>query len=75
MLINCVIIIIITCILMLPTASGLVLYQCLTRYTASNSSEISLNKDDMVKVRDKKDHGMPEYRVTGMLETTCVCVL
>ena len=51
------------------------LYQCLTRYTASNSSEISLNKDDIVKVRDKKDHGMPEYRETGMLETTCVCVL
>ena len=44
------------------------LYQCLTRYRGSDSSEISLNKDDMVKVLDKKDHGMPEYRVTGNIK-------
>ena len=34
------------------------LYQCLTRYKGSDSSEISLNKNDIVKVLDKKDHGM-----------------
>ena len=40
-----------------PGASGLMLYQCLTRYKGSDSSEISLNKNDIVKVLDKKDHG------------------
>ena len=37
------------------------LYQCLTRYKGSDNSEISLNKGDVVKVLDKKDHG--EYTI------------
>ena len=44
--------------LTLHAASGLMLYQCLTPYKGSDSSELSLNKNDIVKVLDKKDHGM-----------------
>ena len=49
------------------------LYQCLTRYKGSDSSEISLNKNDMVKILDKKDHG--KYVLdTSIYTVHTVCV-
>ena len=43
---------------LLCAIGGLTLYKCMAKFSGSSDRfEISLNKNDVVKVLDRKDHG------------------